>query len=275
MKRQAKKQSLFSIGEMAKLFTINIRTLRYYDDLNLLKPEYVDPETNYRYYSTNQFERLNTIKYLRALDVSLARVSDFFKERNPDTLLEIFEEQKQDVKEKREQLEKVERKITNRINQIEQALSASYEEIVIKQIPKRRIVLVEKELTPHDDLEPLIRNLSKENFLDDAIFLGKVGVSIAHADLMKGAFKSFSAIFIIVEREDDARPKSSSLLAGRYVTLQYRGTHDEAAPHYARLMKYLREQGNEPRGDSVEITLIDAGMTNDRSKYVTELQIPF
>ena len=55
-------KDLFTIGEIAKLFEINIRTLRYYDEINLLKPERIDPNSKYRYYSTKQFERLNTIK---------------------------------------------------------------------------------------------------------------------------------------------------------------------------------------------------------------------
>ena len=45
-------KELFTIGEMAELFQINIRTLRYYDDIGLLRPETVNPETGYRYYST-------------------------------------------------------------------------------------------------------------------------------------------------------------------------------------------------------------------------------
>ena len=64
-------KNLFPIGEMADLFGINIRTLRYYDEIGILHPETADPDTGYRYYSTRQFERLNTIKYLRALGVSL------------------------------------------------------------------------------------------------------------------------------------------------------------------------------------------------------------
>ena len=55
---------LFTIGEMAKLFGINAKTLRYYDEIGLIRPEHTDPMTGYRYYSTGQFERLNTIKYL-------------------------------------------------------------------------------------------------------------------------------------------------------------------------------------------------------------------
>ena len=42
---------LFTIGEMSKLFGINIRTLRYYDSIGLLRTEYTDPDTGYRYYS--------------------------------------------------------------------------------------------------------------------------------------------------------------------------------------------------------------------------------
>ena len=46
-------RELFTIGEMAKLFQTNIRTLRYYDEIGLLKPEWRDDNSGYRYYSTN------------------------------------------------------------------------------------------------------------------------------------------------------------------------------------------------------------------------------
>lgn len=72
---------LFTIGEMAKLFGINAKTLRYYDEIGLIRPEHTDPMTGYRYYSTGQFERLNTIKYLRALDMPLAKIMRFLKIR--------------------------------------------------------------------------------------------------------------------------------------------------------------------------------------------------
>ena len=73
---------LFTIGEMAKLFGINAKTLRYYDEIGLIRPEHTDPMTGYRYYSTGQFERLNTIKYLRALDMPLAKIMRFFENKD-------------------------------------------------------------------------------------------------------------------------------------------------------------------------------------------------
>ena len=38
-----------SIGEMAKMNHITVTTLRLYDELDLLKPVYVNPETNYQW----------------------------------------------------------------------------------------------------------------------------------------------------------------------------------------------------------------------------------
>lgn len=38
-------KELFTIGEMAKLFGVNIRTLRYYDEIGILCPETTDPDS--------------------------------------------------------------------------------------------------------------------------------------------------------------------------------------------------------------------------------------
>lgn len=68
-------KEFFSIGEVSKLFNVKISALRYYDEIGLLKPEYKDEQTNYRYYSTQQFERLDTIKYLRALGLPINKLA--------------------------------------------------------------------------------------------------------------------------------------------------------------------------------------------------------
>ncbi|WP_276527243.1 MerR family transcriptional regulator [Brevibacillus reuszeri] len=57
---------MFLIGEISKLFQMDVRTLRYYDEIDLFKPTHVDERTGYRYYTIEQFEQLNTILYLKA-----------------------------------------------------------------------------------------------------------------------------------------------------------------------------------------------------------------
>lgn len=268
-------KDLFSIGEVAKLFHINIRTLRYYDDIGLLKPEFVDPKTNYRYYSTNQFERLNTIKYLRALDVSLEQILTFFEHREVDTMLSIFLDQKQKVEKKKQELELIEKKISYRINQLQNALNTPNNEITIKKLPKRNLVVLKKEFSTTENLEHLIRDLERNYNLDSVIFLGKVGVSIASENLYQGNFKFYSSIFVVLESGDECEKTNAVLEEGNYASICYRGTHAESAPYYQKLMNFIQSNHYQITGDSVEITIIDSGMTNDSSKFITELQIPF
>ena len=64
-------ETLYSIGETAKLFHLSVSSLRHYEALGLVTPEYTDPHTGYRYYSVRQFEAFNTIRYLRTLDMPL------------------------------------------------------------------------------------------------------------------------------------------------------------------------------------------------------------
>lgn len=48
-------EELYSIGETAKLNHVSVKSLRHYDEIGLLKPRHVDPDTGYRYYSYSQF----------------------------------------------------------------------------------------------------------------------------------------------------------------------------------------------------------------------------
>ena len=69
-------KKLFQIGDVARMFHISVGSLRHYEKAGLLKPEYTDSETGYRYYSIRQFEVLNTIRYLRVLDMPLNEIGD-------------------------------------------------------------------------------------------------------------------------------------------------------------------------------------------------------
>jgi len=48
------KNNLFPIGEASRLTNSSIQALRYYEKIDLLHPAYIDPDTNYRYYSADQ-----------------------------------------------------------------------------------------------------------------------------------------------------------------------------------------------------------------------------
>lgn len=67
---------MFKIGEFSKLTQVSIRMLRYYDEVGLLKPDKVDPFTDYRLYSAQQIPRLCRIRFLRDLGFGISEIAE-------------------------------------------------------------------------------------------------------------------------------------------------------------------------------------------------------
>src|SRR5215469_7142950 len=71
----------YHIGEFAELGGVSAKTLRFYDEIGLLRPASVDPRTRYRLYSSHQLEELASILALKNLGISLAQVRELTEKR--------------------------------------------------------------------------------------------------------------------------------------------------------------------------------------------------
>ena len=65
---------MLKIGLFSKLSRVSIRMLRYYDEMGLLRPAYIDPDSDYRYYREDQLQTVGWITALRDMGFSLADV---------------------------------------------------------------------------------------------------------------------------------------------------------------------------------------------------------
>lgn len=266
---------LFRIGEVSKLFHVSISILRHYDKIGLLKPEYTDPDTGYRYYSTRQFECLNTIRYLRALDMPLEKISGFLQNRNIDSIHSLLIEQQREVKRRRQELALIEHKIEKRLQQLEDALSSQLDVITLIRNPARRLTAIRRELSPSNylDLEYSIRELeqSEEN---SVTFLGKVGLGISAKNLNHHRYRPYDIVFILLDEEDQFNGKTIFLPEETCLSIRFQGGHERAPEYYEKLMSYIEQNHYSVTGFSKEITMIDYGLTDDVTRFVTEIQIP-
>ena len=87
---------LLRIGEFSKLTGVTIRTLRYYDEIDLFKPAEIDLFTDYRYYKEEQVEDLELINKLKSVGFSLEEI----KENWNNFTDEIMNKKKQELIEK-------------------------------------------------------------------------------------------------------------------------------------------------------------------------------
>lgn len=269
------RKNLFPIGEVSRMFHISVSSLRHYESIGLLTPEYVSPDSGYRYYGTEQFEVLNTIRYLRALDMPLSEIEDFLQNRDVSRIEEKLRQQKQAVLDKQQELRRIERKIDHRLNWLLDAQRTPLDTVCLIQLPPCRIVWVDDPLEIHGspDMEAPIRKLDQSDS-EAVVFLGKVGLGISAAHLQAGETAQYDGIFLILDQEDIYTGKTLTLPETFCVRLRFRGSHAEARAQYRKLLDYIEKHRMQIVGFSREITLIDSGITNDTEKFVTEICIP-
>ena len=77
--------NLMPIGRFARSCRLSVKALRHYDELGLLEPAFVDPQSRYRYYSRDQARQAVMIGMLRSLDLPLAVIRSSLR-AGPDEL---------------------------------------------------------------------------------------------------------------------------------------------------------------------------------------------
>jgi len=127
---------MIKIGDFARLSQVSVVTLRYYDEMDLLKPVRVDDFTGYRYYSADQLPRLNRILALKDLGFSLEQVRLMLADGlSPEQLRSMLTMQKNEVEKRltseRERLVRIEA----RLKQIELEDQMPEYDIVVKTVP--------------------------------------------------------------------------------------------------------------------------------------------
>lgn len=269
------KQQLFSIGDVAKLFHLSASSLRHYEEVGLLTPDYIDPDSGYRYYGARQFEVLNTIRYLRALDMPLSEIADFLGNREVERIEEKLLSQKEAVIQKQHELKRIERKIDHRLQMITDAKNSIFDTVCLVTKKACRMIWVSDSLKIHEflDMETPIRKLD-ERQTEPVVFLGKVGVGICAAHLENSEFDCYDGVFLLFDDEDVVNGEVIHLPEALCVSIRFHGSHREAPQQYRKLMDYISEHQLQISGFSREITMIDYGLTNDLHKFVTEISIP-
>lgn len=83
------------IGEFAKACQTKVSVLRHYDNKGLLKPDFIDKFTGYRYYSAEQIETFRRISALQRAGFSLAQIKKILTDRkNNEEIMKMFDAKK-------------------------------------------------------------------------------------------------------------------------------------------------------------------------------------
>lgn len=99
------KDDKLTIGQMAKLNHTSPSTLRFYEKLGLLAPDYTDSKTGYRYYDVLQSTIIRAIQYNTNLDVSMKELQEVREAADFKLVTSLYRQKLQAIEETLQQLE--------------------------------------------------------------------------------------------------------------------------------------------------------------------------
>jgi DNA-binding transcriptional MerR regulator len=152
---------MFRIGAFSRLSQVSVKTLRFYDEVGLLKPTFVDAATGYRYYSANLLPRLNRILVLKDLGFSLDEIAPLLAGEIPvsevqELLLLKRAELKNDIGREQARLAQVEMWL----GKMQQEGRVPDYEIVLRRIAPQLVASVRESLGSYDEAAELFTELN-------------------------------------------------------------------------------------------------------------------
>ena len=136
-------KNYFSIGEAAKAAHTTNETLRHYDRIGLVKPSKKDEWTNYRYYTEHDIVRLNTVRALQLMDLSLQEIKTVLEYDDLEKIIDFLAQAEKKADEKMAALQYSKSKIQLAKADYESKLQRQqkFNSSFVKDYPERVILL--------------------------------------------------------------------------------------------------------------------------------------
>ena len=260
---------MFGIGTVARLAGVSVRTLRYYDEIGLLRPVWVDPNTGYRWYAPEQLRRLHRIVALRDLGVRLVEIAVLLDEEVPvEELRGILSLRRAEAHDRlaseAERLARVEA----RLSQLEEAEMTDYDVVVKSTDPAWVLGITETVGDVNDVGDAHGRLWPRLHRVISEIGVDRVPPSIA-VERGSGPIELTAALLVPdgVAHDDGARTYELPGLARAATAVMYGDDFDGG---FRALRMWITEAGEREAGELREIYLDCDG---PRETWVVELQL--
>ena len=236
-----------SIGKMAEMSQLTVATLRLYDEMGLLKPKYKDPATGYRYYDIAQNARLDMIRYMKDLGMSLNEIRDVLEKEDILLIETILVQKNEQLHSQMRTLRAQHDAVERAINSIERYRKSPVQgTVVLEYIDQRYLWGI-----------PCIRNFYEEgirSFEEELVVLRKalfergltqalsynVGTSIEREDFVSGRFVPKNKFVFVGYRERTFLPAVTVVDSGMYACV-YLDSFDEEINYAKRLLQHCEE----------------------------------
>jgi len=244
---------MYSIGKFSNLCNVPVKTIRYYSDIGLLEPSFIDEVTGYRYYDYDKMKELNTIQVLKDCHFSLKEIEQVLKGKNDKQDLEQrlhkkiqeLEHQQEIIAEQIQNIVQVKNSIKNaEIFNPKPTLSSCY----IEKRPKIQVLSIREKINIIE-MDRLVQKLFERIYAYQLEIEGKL-TAIFHQQDKKQNVADVELLLPI--KATQLAEYIKVIPEGRYACIHIKGPYSELSFGYSCLQEWLTEQSLKTEGMFME-----------------------
>ncbi|MDC7125247.1 MAG: MerR family transcriptional regulator [Spirochaetales bacterium] len=229
---------MYTIGQFSIMTKIPKKTLRYYDEIDLLKPAQIDFENNYRYYDDNSLMTVQQVLIYRSCEMSLERIKEIiYQPHNTKDLKQILMSQNDYLKQKETEIRQSQSVLKNIIN----SLDETNKESVKDYFREAKNILSIRKVGNHSMIGEIISELFESAVKNNLSVVGSHTI-IWHTD------KDFAEDSIDMEIYIPVKPNKNCTIQTlkesprqRYCEIVHHGPMATLSSSYAMLYSFIEE----------------------------------
>ncbi|NTU89031.1 MAG: MerR family transcriptional regulator [Actinobacteria bacterium] len=232
-------------GEFAKLCQVKKQTLFHYDDIDLLRPGFVD-DNGYRFYSIQQYETFIVISSLKEVGMTLNQIKRYLNEPSSELRLATMNEALEKLTKKVAYLNLTRRMLGNEINRAHEAEHLDVNTIAIETLPARKLVR-SRMLDKLNDKELIVA------VTEYAATVEVVCAALKMDDINTLEYSRY--VFLLANEIEEYKQSGLETArnrrhfipyvrpAGNYVVAYHKGSYEQAGETYERILAFMKERG--------------------------------
>ncbi|MFC0757904.1 MerR family transcriptional regulator [Enterococcus faecalis] len=254
--------------EFSKLYEISPQTLRFYEKIGILKPEY--EKNGYRKYSYQHVKIMNVVKDLRHLGITLPEIKEFLDNKTVNRTEKLLNKEFAKINKEMQTLQEKSIILQRRLEKIKYANNLEFNKPLLVSKMKRSIIKSNDSFSFEKDINYKLRHLNQscQRFLknsDQNIF----GI-IDSSNLNKNKYKVF---YFCSEFDAIHSDQGDFLPAGDYVTYNFKGGYDQIPKIMNEIENFIKDNKLQMRSPFFREYIIDFHDTNLIEEYCTRIEV--
>lgn len=251
------KKEYLSIGQLSKKSALSEKTIRYYSDINLITPDYINPKTGYRYYKNYQLLKIKLIHSLKQKGFNLKEIQEHIKNSQNQNLNLFFQNHQKKLDEVNKKIDELKEVKKNILYSMEVLNINIHDKISIKNFPKRNYIYLDN-------------GILSENILNTFQILDTtIGNGYAHLGNIFSKNNPNPISILIFEDKNDLR--YDCIENGTFLTITYSENQELALN---KLFDFALKNNLELKNQFYEIELVNFFIPQNDKNYIKEIQIP-